>query len=309
MTQEKWTEQDVTDQTGRVAIVTGSSSGIGYENARVLANKGAEVVIAVRNLGKGNAAAAKIRKQHQGAKLRVMELDLASLASVKSFADAFLATSSRLDLLINNAGVMMPPYSKTADGFELQIGTNHLGHFALTAHLLEVLANTEGSRVVNVASGAHTSGEIDFDDLNWEKRKYAPWRAYGATKIANLYFTYELDRKLKASGSPVIAVAAHPGWTATDLQRHSRMIEFLGVFAQSSEMGALPTLRAAVDPTVKGGEYFGPGGFREMRGAPVQVKSNDLSHDHVIAERLWEVSERLTGVHFDFAPKAAGAGG
>lgn len=294
-----WTTEQIPDQTGRIALVTGSSSGIGYETARVLAAKGAEVVIAVRNAAKGNAAAERIRSSNATANVRVMDLDLADLASVRRFAETFKNSYARLDLLINNAGVMIPPYSKTADGFELQFGTNHLGHFALTGLLLGMLAQTENSRVVNVASGMHKAGRIDFEDLNWEKRPYKAWRGYGDSKIANLYFTYELNRRVKTNGIQIMAVAAHPGWTATELQRHTSLASRLnGIFAQDISMGALPTLRSATDPFVQGGEYYGPGGFMEMRGYPVRVESNKRSHDQAIAAKLWDVSEQLTGVSF-----------
>ncbi len=304
MSNEKWTAENIADQKGRVAIVTGSSSGIGFEAARVLANKHAKVIIAVRNLTKGNTAAEKILGQNKNADVKVMELDLANLGSVAKFADNFKKAFSRLDLLINNAGVMIPPYSKTADGFELQFGTNHLGHFALTAQLLEVLTNTKGARIVNVSSGAHKAGKINFDDLTWEKRRYSAWRAYGDSKLANLYFTFELDRKLKENNLALLVTAAHPGWTATELQRHTGLVEFLnGIFAQDISMGALPTLRAATEENVKGAEYFGPNGLMEMRGYPVEVPSNKLSKDEAIAKRLWEVSETLTGVNFNFHQK------
>jgi len=289
--------------------VTGSSSGIGYEAARVLANKNATVVIAVRNLEKGNSAAEKIRRQNKKANVSVRLLDLANLTSVKDFAEEFKKEYSGLDLLINNAGVMIPPYSKTADGFELQFGTNHLGHFALTAELLALLVNTRGARIVNVSSSAHKAGNIDFDDLTWEKRRYTAWRAYGDSKIANLYFTYELNRRLKERGIDVIATAAHPGWTATDLQRHTGFVDFLNnFFAQDITMGALPSLRAAFDTKSTGGEFYGPGGLMELRGYPVRVQSNKLSNDEALAKRLWDVSENLTGVKFGLAGMAAKAG-
>jgi len=230
MSQQKWDSHDVPDQKGRVAIVTGSSSGIGYETARVLAAKNAAVVIAVRNLDKGQAALEKIKETHPNADAKVMELDLASLKLVGFFAEEFKKKYSRLDLLINNAGVMMPPYSKTTDGFELQFGTNHLGHFALTGQILDLLLKTENSRIVTVSSTGHRYGKLDFDDLNWEKRKYKKTKAYGDSKIANLYFTYALQEKLEKIGSKTIAVAAHPGWTATDLQRHVGLLGFLNHF-------------------------------------------------------------------------------
>jgi NAD(P)-dependent dehydrogenase (short-subunit alcohol dehydrogenase family) len=296
---EKWTTDNIGDQSGRVAIVTGSSSGIGYEAARVLANKNAEVIIAVRNQQKGNKAVEKIKSQNQKANIKVMLLDLASLKSIIKFTDEFKQHYSRLDLLINNAGVMIPPYSKTEDGFELQFGTNHLGHFALTAQLMELIIKTENSRIINVSSGAHKYGNINFDDLNWEKRKYKSWTAYGDSKIANLYFTYELRDRLSKINSKTMVTAAHPGWTATDLQRHSGAMEFLNkFFAMSIEQGTLPTLRAAIDENVNSGDYFGPSGWQEWKGYPVKVESNKLSHDKDIAKRLWDVSEELTGVKF-----------
>ena len=303
-----WTTENIPNQKGRVAIVTGSSSGIGYEAARVLAEKEATVIIAVRNMEKGRKAAVKIEKEFPSADLHILELDLANLESVKNFAETFKEEYSRLDLLINNAGVMVPPYSKTADGFELQFGTNHFGHFALTAHLLDLLAKTEDSRIVNVSSGAHRYGNLDFDDLDWETRKYSPWKAYGDSKIANLYFTSELDRRLKENGIGVMATAAHPGWTATELQRNSGIADFFNnFFAQGISMGALPTLRAAIDEDSNGGDYYGPKGFMEMRGYPVKVDMIDLAKDADIAKRLWDVSEELTKVKFDFGAKASAA--
>jgi NAD(P)-dependent dehydrogenase (short-subunit alcohol dehydrogenase family) len=300
MKQKKWDINNIQDQEGKVAIVTGSSSGIGYETARVLAKKKATVIIAVRNLEKGNAAANKIREDYKNADVKVMELDLANLQSVRNFADQFMLDDSRLDLLINNAGVMVPPYSKTADGFELQFGTNHLGHFALTGLLIDVIRDTKDSRIVTVSSAAQQYGKLDFHDLNWTKRNYKAWRAYGDSKIANLYFTYQLDRKLKEKNNGTLAAASHPGWTATELQRHSGLFSFLNrFFAQGVDMGALPTLYAAVGPDVKSGDYFGPSGFKEMKGYPKKVESNELSHDEAIAKRLWEVSEELTGVKFN----------
>ena len=306
MKNEKWNTENILSQKGRIVIVTGSSSGIGYETARVLANKQASVIIAVRNLEKGNKALAKIIQQNKDADVRVMELDLANLASVNNFAENFQKNYSRLDLLINNAGVMIPPYSKTTDGFELQFGTNHLGHFALTGQLLKLLISTKASRIVNVSSGAHNFGNLDFDDLNWEKRNYAQWTAYGDSKLANLYFTYELDRKLKEQGINTVVTASHPGWTATELQRTAGdVMKYLnGIFAQDITMGALPTLRAAIEEGLKGAEYFGPNGFMEISGYPVKVESNQLSKDRAIAQKLWVVSEQLTGVKFELNKKA-----
>jgi NAD(P)-dependent dehydrogenase (short-subunit alcohol dehydrogenase family) len=299
LSKQKWDSDDIADQNDRVGIVTGASSGIGYETARVLANKKAMVIIAVRNLQKGNSAVDKIKVENSDADVHVMELDLANLASVRSFAEKFKRQSNRLDLLINNAGVMMPPYSKTADGFELQFGTNHLGHFALTGLLIDLMIKTENSRIVNVSSGAHHYSDLNFDDLNWANRSYHKTKAYSDSKIANLYFTYELDRKLKERNLSTSAIASHPGWTATELQRHAGILRFLNRFvAQDISMGALPTLYAAVGPDVKGSDYYGPSGWREMRGYPKKVESSKRSHDKAIAQKLWKVSEELTGVIF-----------
>ena len=301
MSQQKWDSHDVPDQKGRVAIVTGSSSGIGYETARVLAAKNATVITAVRNLEKGRSALEKMKDAHPDVEVRIMELDLASLSSVRLFAEKFKKEFSQLDLLINNAGVMMPPYSKTADGFELQFGTNHLGHFALTGLLLDLILKTENSRIITVSSGSHRAGKLDFDDLNWEKRKYKKFKTYGDSKIANLYFTYVLQEKLERARSKTIAVASHPGWTGTDLQRHVGLLSFLNrFFSQGIDMGALPTLYAASAPDVKGSDYYGPSGWKEMKGYPKKVDSNELSHDKDIAKKLWDVSEELTKVKYSF---------
>ncbi len=295
-----WTSKDVTEQTGRTAIVTGSNSGIGYEAAKVLAEKGADVVLACRDTSKGDEAADEIRAAGVSGSVEVAVLDLADLESVRAFADAFKRDHDRLDLLINNAGVMMPPKSQTADGFELQFGTNHLGHFALTARLFELLDATEGARVVNVASMAHRFGTMNFDDLQWERRSYNKSASYGQSKLANLLFTYELQRRLDAAGSAVVATAAHPGWTRTNLQRHSGIAEMLNpVFAMPQWQGALPTLYAAVEPGAVGGGYYGPKGLMEMRGYPGKVGSTPESRDEHKARRLWEVSEDLTGVRFE----------
>ncbi|MFA9453248.1 MAG: SDR family NAD(P)-dependent oxidoreductase [Candidatus Aminicenantaceae bacterium] len=299
MPKQKWDSSKILDQKGRVAIVTGASSGIGYEAARVLAEKNATVIIAQRNLDKGNAAVEKIRVGCQDADVRVMELDLANLESVRGFAVKFKDSYSRLDLLINNAGVMMPPYSKTADGFELQFGTNHLGHFALTGLLIDLIKSTPDSRIVNVSSGAHNYGNIDFEDLNWEKRPYKKMKAYADSKIANIYFTYELQRRLDEAGSSTLVTASHPGWTATELQRHAGLFSFLNPFlAQDITMGALPTLCAAVAEDVQACDYYGPEGWREMRGHPKKVETSALAKDMEKARKLWEVSEKLTGISY-----------
>jgi NAD(P)-dependent dehydrogenase (short-subunit alcohol dehydrogenase family) len=300
MNKEKWDEENIPDQTGKIVIVTGASSGIGFEAAKALANKHAEVIIAVRNPEKGESAMQRIIGNNI-ADVKVMQLDLADLQSVKTFAGNFKKTYPSLNILINNAGVMIPPYSKTADGFELQIGTNHFGHFALTGQLFSLLKSTKDARIVTVSSGLHKSGRINFDDLNWEKRKYSAMQGYRDSKLANLYFTNELDKKIKENNLDIIAASAHPGLASTDLGRNSgAFLKFIvKLFAQSSRMGALPTLRAAVDENVTGGEYFGPSGL--MTGYPVINKPSELSKDENIAKKLWEVSERLTGVKFDFA--------
>jgi NAD(P)-dependent dehydrogenase (short-subunit alcohol dehydrogenase family) len=301
----RWNENDVPDQDGRVAIVTGSNTGLGYDTARVLAGRGAHVVMAVRDTAKGDAAAGRIRELSPQAKVTVHKLDLGSLASVKQAAAELAAAYPRIDLLINNAGVMYPPKSTTEDGFELQFGTNHLGHFALTGLLLPNLRDVDGSRVVVVASVAHNiRAKIDFGDLQWEKRKYERVAAYGQSKLANLMFAYDLQRRLAAADVKTIAVAAHPGVAATELSRHTPGYGLPGVswlfgkLLNTSELGALATLRVATDPAVKGGEYYGPDGFKELRGYPVLVSSSKQSQDVALQERLWTVSEQLTGVTF-----------
>jgi NAD(P)-dependent dehydrogenase (short-subunit alcohol dehydrogenase family) len=294
----KWDLASMPDQTGRIAIVTGANTGIGFETAAALAAKNAAVVMACRSRGKAEDAMERIRRRTSGASLELIELDLASLASVERFAAAYREAHDRLDLLINNAGVMIPPFGHTEDGFELQFGCNHLGHFALTGRLLNLLQSTPGARVVSVASAAHRYGSMDFDNLNSEKG-YEKARAYAQSKLANLLFTFELQRRLEAAGSTLMATAAHPGWTGTDLQRHSKLIELANhLFAQSPPMGALPTLRAATDPGAAGGDYYGPRGVYEMRGYPVKVGTTDAAKNELDARRLWQVSEELTGVGF-----------
>lgn len=306
---ENWTTEAIPDLTGKVAIVTGANSGIGYETALALAQKGATVVVASRDTAKGQVAVKQIEATNPKGSVLFLPLDLANLASVRSFAAQFSQQFNQLDLLINNAGVMAIPYRTTADGFEMQFGTNHLGHFALTGLLLPVILKTPKSRVVTVSSGLHRSGHINFDDLNL-KDNYNEGKAYSQSKLANLLFTYELQRKLKAHGSDAIAVAAHPGYAATNLQAvgprmsgsvlRERMMQIMnGILAQTAAMGALPTLFAAVSPTLHGSEYIGPNGFVELRGYPVVVKSSAESYDVNVAQRLWAVSEQLTGVQYE----------
>jgi NAD(P)-dependent dehydrogenase (short-subunit alcohol dehydrogenase family) len=292
-----WTTEDIPDQSGRIAIVTGANSGIGYETALALAHKGGQVIMACRDLTRANASAETIQGENPAGSVVVMELDLGDLDSVDAFVADFKARYDRLDLLINNAGIMHPPYGQTKQGFESQFGVNHLGHFALTGQLLDLIRRTEGARIVTVSSMAHRFGRINFDDLN-AREHYRANAAYGQSKLANLLFTNELQRKLEAAGSDAIAVAAHPGWTATNLQQNSGLLRFFNrFFAQTPEMGALPTLYAATAPEIQGGDYCGPSRFVETVGPPKKVNSNGSSHNTAVAARLWTVSEEITGVH------------
>ena len=294
----KWTTADVPDQTGRVAVITGANTGLGFETAAALAEHGAHVVLAVRNLDKGKDAATLISRRSPNASVALQELDLTSLDSIRAAADQLRSDNDRIDLLINNAGVMMTPKSTTKDGFELQFGTNHLGHFAFTGLLLDRLLPVPGSRIVTVSSIGHRVGRIRFDDLQSE-RSYGRMRAYGRSKLANLLFTYELERRLV--GLNTIAVAAHPGSSSSELSRNVPPLVqalFTPLELQGADMGALPTLRAATDPGVLGGQYFGPDGFAEMRGYPKVVASSGRSHDVDLQRRLWAVSEELTGVTY-----------
>lgn len=299
---EPWTVDDIPDQTGRTAVVTGANTGLGLETARELAAKGARVVLAVRDVAKGEQAAASVTADVPGADVTVQALDLASLDSVRAAAGE-LASLDRIDLLINNAGVMYTTRQTTADGLELQIGVNHFGHFALTGLLLDQLLATDRSRVVSVSSIGHRiRSAIDFDDLDASGR-YSRVAAYGRSKLANLLFIYELDRRLRAAGAATAALAAHPGVSSTELVRNSpaalRALEKPGRFMlQDAAMGALPTLRAATDPRAEGGQYYGPAGIGELRGRPRLVKSSGRSHDVATQARLWAVSEQLTGVSY-----------
>ena len=304
-----WTADDIPPQAGRTIVITGANSGIGYEAARQLVARGAHVVLACRDQAKGRRALESITAAQPSASVALMELDLADLGSIRRFAAAARAACPALHVLCNNAGVMAIPRRTTADGFEMQFGTNHLGHFALTGLLLERLLATPGARVVTVGSSAHKWGAMHWDDLQGQ-RSYGRWRAYGQSKLANLLFTYELQRRLVTADAGLISVACHPGYAATNLQaagprmQGSSIAEAVWGFAnrllaQSAAMGALPTLYAATAPDVRGGDYIGPDGFGEQSGHPKKVRSNARSHDPEAQRRLWEISEQLVGVRYD----------
>jgi NAD(P)-dependent dehydrogenase (short-subunit alcohol dehydrogenase family) len=305
----RWTFADIPDQTGRTAIVTGANTGIGLETARMLALKGANVLLACRNLEKGRAAVESIRsaRPRGNATLATLAaLDLSDLDAVAAFAETFAASHDRLDLLIANAGVMVPPFGRTKQGFELQLGTNHLGHFALVGRLLPLVLRTDGARIVVVSSTAQNIGRIDRDDLNWERRPYKPWAAYGQSKLANQLFALELHRRLSSTGSRVRVTSAHPGFTATDLQRTSLAARlFNPIFGMKPPDGALPTLRAATDPAAASGSYWGPRGLFELRGPPAPARISASAQDRSTAAWLWDESTKLTGVPFGLAPAAA----
>lgn len=293
-----WSRSDIPDLAGKVAIVTGANSGIGFETARVLAARGAKVVVACRSPEKGKAAAQSLHDEFSEADARYAALDLADLSSVKAFAEEFGAQEEALHILCNNAGVMMCPRGKTSDGFETQFGTNHLGHFALTGRLMDALRATPGARVVTVSSLYHQKGHIDFENLNAE-RSYERVGAYAQSKLANLLFTLELQRRFEHAGLDVLSVAAHPGYTATNLQRTTPLFRLMNHFmAQSPPDGALPTLYAATAPDVRGSEYYGPSGWSEMWGAPKRVVASDRARDAPTAARLWDASTRLTAVDY-----------
>ena len=301
MTPTHWTTADIPDQTGRVAVVTGSNTGLGLETAKALAGSGAEVVMAVRNLAKGDAAKTQILEAHPNATIHLQSLDLGSLDSIANAADEILGLHDHLDLLVNNAGVMYTEWQSTSDGFEFQMGVNHLGHFALTMALLERLMATDESRVVSVSSLAHKARSQLDPETMMSGQKYDRVAAYGRSKLANLLFTYELQRRLAMAGSTTSALVAHPGISKTELGRNApRSVQFMerfsGLILQSAEKGALPQLRAATDPTATGGQYYGPSGFMEGRGNPVVVTSSPRSHDEDLQRALWAESERLTAM-------------
>jgi NAD(P)-dependent dehydrogenase (short-subunit alcohol dehydrogenase family) len=299
---KKWTTDDIPDLSGKIVLITGANSGIGFEAAGELARKGAHIIMACRNIGKANAAKNEMMNEIPRSKPEIIHMDLADLKSVHLFADIFKSKYSSLDILINNAGIMMAPYGKTKDGFEQQFGINHLGHFALTGLLIDRILKTPHSRIINVSSNAHHIGNMDFDNLMYEGGKgYSPTRAYGRSKLANILFTYELERRFEATGAETIAAAVHPGNAHTHLTRYLEKKWYFRLFsplnnliAQNAAMGALPILRAAVDPGVIGGQYYGPDGFLQQRGHPVVIKPSQASYDKPSAEKLWEVSEQLT---------------
>ncbi len=304
-----WGPEHMPDMSGRTIVVTGANGGLGYEAARQFAHRGGHVILACRDQEKAEYALQTIRSERTDVSIEYLTLDLASLESIRSFAKRCLDRHSRIHVLCNNAGVMAIPQRQTVDGFEMQLGTNHLGHFALTGQLLPALLNSAGARVVNVSSTAHRIGRMDFEDLNWELR-YGRWAAYGRSKLANLLFTYELQRRFSANGTDLISVACHPGYAATNLQfvaaqmEHSslrqRVMEWGNrVFAQSAAMGALPTLYAATCEKVTGGDFIGPNRLGETRGHPTTVRSSARSYDRGSASELWRHSERLTGIRYE----------
>jgi NAD(P)-dependent dehydrogenase (short-subunit alcohol dehydrogenase family) len=307
----KWTADQIPDQSGRVVVVTGANSGLGLVTARELARAGASVVLACRNTSKGEQAIAEVLAAVPGADVKLEALDLADLESVRDFAGRIGSEREHLDLLVNNAGIMAPPRRSTKDGFESQFGTNHLGHFALTGRLLGKLLAAEEPRVVTLSSGAHRMGTIKFDDLQREHH-YNNWLAYGQSKLANLIFCFGLQRRASAAGTKLLSLAAHPGYSATNLQFAGPTAfyerAFMGiankVYAQSAEMGALPTLYAATMPDIPGGSFIGPDGFMEGRGHPHIVTGAGKAYDEDTWRRLWEASEELTGVHYEFAATA-----
>jgi NAD(P)-dependent dehydrogenase (short-subunit alcohol dehydrogenase family) len=315
-----WSVEDMPPMEGKRVVVTGANSGIGFEGTKAFAGAGATVVMACRSAERGERAAEEIREAVPGAALDVRRCDLSDLGSVRDFAAGVRGTYDDLHVLCNNAGVMAVPRSETADGFETQVGVNHLGHFALTGHLLDRLAASAGeSRVVTQSSGAHEMGEVDFEDLHREE-SYGKWKAYGQSKLANLLFAYELQRRLEDAGvEDIISVACHPGYADTNLQyrgpemsgsrvRYGLVKVANTVFAQSAAKGALPMLYAAAAETVEGGSFYGPGGLLGMRGLPEKQESSAASYDEGTAQRLWAVSEELTGVGYAFgalAPRPA----
>src|SRR5271157_1996319 len=294
---EKWIELNISDQSGKIICITGSNRGLGLEDAKILAGKGAQVIMACRDVDKANSAREGIRNEYPDAMLDVMELNLADFASIDEFSAHVLENYVKLDVLINNAGGVMGAYQKTAQGFEFSFGVNHLGHFRLTALLLPLLLQTPNARIVNVSSSAHRWGKINFVDLNTEK-DYKPMKAYSQSKLANLLFTYELQRRLDAAGKEICVVASHPGWARTHISK-ARLTRLISkIFAQSPTMGALPTVYAAVGDAVTSGKYFGPGGLLGISGFPKEVQSSKMARGIGLAGKLWQISEERAGVNY-----------
>lgn len=296
----KWDRSNVPDQAGKTVIITGANSGIGLETARMMAEKGAHVIMACRNIERSKPSHAIVNRESTTGNADLIRLDLSEFSSIRDFVSEVKERFPKIDILINNAGVMAPPYGLTKDGFELQFGTNHLGHFLLTGLLLGNITGVAGSRIVTITSIAHINGTINFDDLKSEKR-YRRMEAYRQSKLANLIFAYELQRRLAAAGSETISVAVHPGVSSTALVVLPPLLERLkDALLMSPEKGALPTMMGATEPSVRGGEYIGPDGFRQAFGFPAILQSNSLSHDPETARRLWDVSEELTGLKYEF---------
>lgn len=300
-----WTPRDIPDQSGKTIVITGANSGIGFEATKLLADKGAHVIMACRSQARAETAREQILQAVPGATLTLKTLDLSDLQSIRDFAATLHSEFTSLDVLLNNAGVMAPPLTRTREGFELQIGTNHLGHFALTGLLLDLLSAAPAGRVVTVSSIAHRMGTIRFEDMQWQK-KYSRWLAYGQSKLANLVFARDLQRRLQRDGSGVISVAVHPGYSATHLQDTmpgGKM--FNALFAQHQSQGALPSVFAATAAQASPGGYYGPNGWMELRGQPGPARPRKLADNHDVAQRLWQVSEQLTGVRYLSTPAAA----
>lgn len=306
MSVENWTIKNIPELKGKIIIVTGGNSGLGLESVKAFSEKGAEVILACRSVEKGEEAKSNIEKSKMTGKIVVMKLDLMDLASIINFATKFKENFNRLDVLLNNAGIMTTPYFLTKDGFEGQMGTNHLGHFVLAASLFDLIKSTPKARIVNISSAAHKQGKMDFDNLLFENAKdYSPLKSYGRSKLSNLLFTYELQRRIAANGIDAISVAAHPGVAQTNLARHlegkwwfNLLTPIFKMISQDQASGALPGIRASVDSAVKGGEYYGP--HKGMKGFPIVVTSNEASHNLEDARKLWDASEKLTHVKFNF---------
>jgi len=305
MSKEKWTIDNMPDLTGRVIIVTGGNSGLGYESVKAFAEKGAEVILTSRDLEKGKAAKKEMTNGNINGNVKVMQLDLMDKVSIKKFVENYKKNYDKLDVLLNNAGIMTTPYHLTRDGLEAQNGVNHFGHFMLTGLLFDMIKSTPGARIVNVSSNAHKQGKMDFDNFLFEEGKgYSPIKSYGRSKLSNLLFTLELQNRFKNKNINALAVSAHPGVAETNLAVHLEkkwwfklLTPIFKLMAQSQDQGALPQIRAAVDPGVKGGEYYGP--HKGMKGHPVVVKSNAASHNKEDAKKLWDLSQEIMGIRFN----------